>query len=155
MQNHSNARPSPVWILICLQVFLGLNALVGGGAFLLAPDGHLIQMPLSNLKNTPFSDFLIPGLLLFIFVGIFPIAVAYSLWRRPAWQWPNLLNPFKRIHWSWAGSLAAGVIAMIWITIQVKWLTVGLLHIIIFAWGVLLVLVTLLPKIRQYYSLIH
>jgi hypothetical protein len=155
VQNHSNARPSPVWILICLQVFLGLNALVGGGAFLLAPDGHLIQMPLSNLKNTPFSDFLIPGLLLFIFVGIFPIAVAYSLWRRPAWQWPNLLNPFKRIHWSWAGSLAAGVIAMIWITIQVKWLTVGLLHIIIFAWGVLLVLVTLLPKIRQYYSLIH
>jgi hypothetical protein len=153
MQNHSNARPYPVWILIFLQVFLGLNALIGGGAFLLAPDGHLIQMPLSNLKNTPFSDFLIPGLLLFIFVGIFPIAVAYSLWKRPAWRWPNILNPFKRIHWSWARSLAAGVIAMIWIAIQVQWLTVGLLHIIIFCWGALLLLVTSLPIIRRYYSL--
>jgi hypothetical protein len=67
------------WLLILLQVLLAVGAIFGGGAFLLAPDGHLIQMPLSHLKNSPFSDFLIPGLFLFTFLGIFPLAVAYSL----------------------------------------------------------------------------
>ena len=88
-----------------LQAFLGLNGLLGGGAFLLAPDGHLLQMPFSHLKNTPFSSFLIPGLLLFLFLGVYPIAVAYSLWRRPAWRWPDALNPFKQLHYRHGGRL--------------------------------------------------
>ena len=153
MQNHGN-RPFTVWMLILLQVLLGLGALAGGGAFLLAPDGHLIQMPLSNLKDTPFSDFLIPGVLLFTFVGIYPVAVAYGLWRRPGWRWPDILNPFKGNHWSWAGSLAAGMIVIIWITVQMLLLrSVAFLHVLYFGWGVLLLLITLLPNVRQYYRL--
>jgi len=45
-------------MLILLQVLLAVGALAGGGAFILAPDGHLIQMPIGHLKNTPFPDFL-------------------------------------------------------------------------------------------------
>jgi hypothetical protein len=100
-----------------------------------------------------FSNFLIPGVLLFVFIGIYPLAVAYSLWKRPGWRWPNVLNPFKRIHWSWAGSLAAGVLLMIWIGVQVQFMAIGFLHIICFAWGALLVLLTLLPRVRRHYRL--
>ncbi|RPI90911.1 MAG: hypothetical protein EHM40_17195 [Chloroflexi bacterium] len=152
MKTHIKSRPFAVSALIFLQIFLGLNGLLGGGAFLLAPDGHLLQMPFSHLQNTPFPDFLIPGLLLFMFLGLYPIAVAYSLWKQPAWRWPDTLNPFKQIHWSWAGSLAAGVIAMIWIIVQIQWIPAGFLHIFIVSWGILILLVTLMPSVRRYYK---
>lgn len=151
MTNNTNSLPPITKVLIFLHVFLGVNGLIGGGAFLLAPDGSLLQMPFSHLQKTPFSSFLIPGLLLFTFLGLYPVAVAYSLWKKPAWQWPDIINPFKRIHWSWAGSLAAGVIAMIWIIIQIQWIPIGFLHIFIFSWGVLILLVTLLRNVREHY----
>jgi hypothetical protein len=153
MKNRVDNRPFAVPVLIFLHILLGFNGLLGGGAFLLAPDGHLLQMPFSHLEKTPFSDFLIPGLLLFIFLGFYPIAVAYSLWRRPAWRWANILTPFKQTHWSWAASLSVGVTAMVWIIVQIQWIPVGFLHVFIFSWGVLIVLVTLLPNVRRYYTL--
>ena len=151
MKDNANRLPLTIKLLISMQVFLGLNGLLGGGAFLLAPDGHLLQMLFSHLKNTPFSDFLIPGLLLFMFLGVYPIAVAYSLWRKPTWHWPDFLNPFRQTHWSWAGSLTAGVIAMIWIIVQIQWIPIGFLHIFIFCWGILILLVTMLPMVRKHY----
>ena len=81
MNHLAHPRPLASWVLIFLQFFLGLQGLFGGGAFLLAPDGSLIQMPFSHLENTPFADFFIPGLLLFLFLGIYPIVVGYSLWK--------------------------------------------------------------------------
>ena len=143
-------RAFPVWALIFLQALLGLNALVAGGSFLIAPDGHLIQMPLSNLDNSPFTNFLIPGLLLLIFVGIFPLLVAYSLWRLPGWRWPEAINPFRRFHWSWAGSLAAGLIVIIWILVQIQWILVGVLHYTVLIWGFVILLITLTPAVRRY-----
>lgn len=151
-----NARPTPrpfaSSLLIFLQAFLGVQGLYGGIAFLLAPDGSLLGMPFSYLKSSPFTSFLLPGLLLFLFLGIYPIAVAYSLWARPDWPWPDALNPFKTMHWSWAASLAAGVIAMIWIIVQIQWIPPGFLHGFIFGWGVLILVVTLLPVVRRYYA---
>ena len=153
MKSRVNSSPWLVNLLIFLNAFLAFSALIPGGAFIIAPDGHLIQMPLSNLENSPFPDFLIPGILLFVFIGIYPAAVAFSLWKWPAWRWPDILNPFKQLHWSWAGSLAAGVILIIWIITEVQFMQVGLLHIFYFGWGVLILLVTLFPSVHEYYRL--
>ena len=150
MKERSRSMPASVRLLIFLLVFLGLNAIAAGGAFILAPDGRLIQMPLSNLKNSPFTDFLIPGILLFLFVGVYPFLVAYSLWKQPSWRWPEAINPFKGMHWSWAGSLAAGVALVIWITVQVQWITFGVLHAIFLVYGIVVLAVTLLPGVRRY-----
>lgn len=152
MNKTEQRRPLADALLIFLHIFLGLNGLLGGGALVLAPDGSLLQMPVSNMAKSPFADFTIPGLLLFTFLGVYPLAVAYSLWKRPPWRWPDALNPFKRIHWSWAGSLAAGVIAILWIVVQVQWVTFSFLQTFILSWGVLIVLVTLLPGVRRYYT---
>jgi hypothetical protein len=145
-------RPKVVWLLIGMQVFLAIGALSGGGAFILAPDGHLIQMPFSHLQKSPFPNFLIPGILLFVFLGIYPLLIAYSLWKQPGWHWLNFINPFKHIHWSWAGSLAAGVIVLVWITVEIFWVPFGFAHIFFLVYGVVLTGVTLLPNVRINYS---
>jgi len=93
-----------VWLLIALLAFVGVNATVAGAAFVVAPDGHLIRMPLSQLTRSPFADFRVPGLLLFVFIGLYPIFAAYGLWKGPRWVWLDVLNPFKQCHWSWAAS---------------------------------------------------
>jgi hypothetical protein len=153
MKDNTMTRPITIWILFYLQALLGLGALWGGMALMLAPEGsiieNLMQMPKNMLAGTPFSNYLIPGILLFTFVGIYPVAVAYSLWKRPLWKWPNLLNPFKPVHWSWAGSLAAGVILIIWITVQViLFRQMYFPHYLYIEWGTLIMLLTLLPKTR-------
>jgi hypothetical protein len=152
MTRERSARPFAVYVLIFLHVLLGLNGLFGGGALVLAPDGSLLQMPVSYLQRAPFADYFIPGLLLFALLGVYPLAVAYSLWKMPAWRWPDTINPFKNIHWSWAGSLAAGVIAALWILLQMLWVPFFFLQGIILGWGVLIVLDTLLPSVRRYYT---
>jgi hypothetical protein len=102
-------------------------------------------------KNSD-SSFLskFPGLLLFCFLGIYPLMIAYSLYKQPGWRWPQVLNPFKQIHWSWAGSISVGVITMIWIIVQIQWIPLGFLHIFVFAWGVLILIVTLSTGVRMY-----
>jgi hypothetical protein len=153
MPEKTKPRPFADWLLIAFHVILGINAVAAGAMFIMAPDGHLMQMPLSNLKDSPFRDFLIPGILLFAFVGLFPLGVAYSLWKHPDWRWPDVINPFKGSHWSWAGSLAGGVILIVWITAQVLLLrSVSWLHSFCWSWGVLLLLLTLLPSVRRYHQ---
>jgi hypothetical protein len=132
---------------------LGLGALFGGGSFILSPDRSLIGVPLELLAHSPFTNFLVPGLLLFFFVGVFPSVVAYSLWQRPAWHWPNLLNPFKRMHWSWAASLAAGAAVIVWIVIEIQFMPIGFVHILYLAWGALILILTLLPSVRRHFAL--
>ncbi len=152
MNTSQARRPLVASVLICLHIFLGLNGLYGGGAFVLAPDGSLLKIPLSYLQGSPFHNFFIPGLLLLAFLGLYPLAVAYSLWKRPAWGWPEAINPFKQRHWSWAASLAAGAIAVVWILVQVQWIPSSFLQTFILGWGVLILLFTLLPGVRRYYT---
>ena len=153
MKKIDTPRSFTVWALILLQFLLGLGALAGGGVLITAPDGSILHMPFSALHDSPFTSFLIPGIILFTFVGLFPLAVAYSLWKRPNWRWPNTLNPFKGMHWSWAASLATGVIDIIWITVEVQFMSVAGIHIFYWAWGLVLILLTLLPGVRQYCKL--
>ena len=71
----------------------------------------------------------------------------------PAWTWLNLVNPFNNQHWSWAGSLSAGVILIIWITVQVLLIkSVAFLHYLYWGWGTLLILLTLLPGVRRFHQ---
>jgi hypothetical protein len=119
---------------------------------MISPDGNLMQMPLFLIEDSPFSGFFIPGLILFLFVGVFPSCVAYGLWKRPGWNWPDVINPFKNIHWSWAGSLASGAIVSIWLTVELIWVSIGVLHYIYYAWSGAIILLTLIPVTRRFYQ---
>ncbi|MBN1157931.1 MAG: hypothetical protein JXA61_01005 [Bacteroidales bacterium] len=53
-----------------LQLFIALGALGAGFLMMVNPDGSKIQMPLGMLEDSPFKDFLIPGIILFTVNGL-------------------------------------------------------------------------------------
>jgi len=76
--------PGIARIAVALEIFLGIGALFGGGAFILAPDGHLLGMPTTLLAGSPFPSYLVPGIVLFTFLGIGPLLAAAITVRRRA-----------------------------------------------------------------------
>jgi hypothetical protein len=91
-------------LAMVLEIFLGIGALFGGIQFILSPDGHLLGVPLRMLAGTPFHSFLVPGLLLFTFVGLGPMAAAAITARRRA------IGPLA--------AFAVGLTLMGWITVE-------------------------------------
>jgi hypothetical protein len=91
-------------LAMVLEIFLGIGALFGGIQFILAPDGHLLGIPLRMLAGTPFHSFLVPGVLLFTFVGLGPVMAAAFTARRQA------IGPLA--------ALAVGLTLMGWITVE-------------------------------------
>ena len=69
-------RGRAAWIAIGALVLLGIGALAGGIALVAKPDGSIMHMPLAYLENSPFSDYLIPGLILGGLFGIGSLVVA-------------------------------------------------------------------------------
>jgi hypothetical protein len=72
--------------LVVLEVLRGLAA-VGGGLALVLTNGQLIRMPVELLRGSPFSSYLIPGLVL-LTVGISNLASAAAVLRRHRWDDP-------------------------------------------------------------------
>ncbi|MFF2019155.1 hypothetical protein [Paenibacillus sp. NPDC058177] len=153
-QPSGGKRPPSVVMLYILQVFLGVGAVAGGGALVADPGGGLLGMPLTLLERSPFSDFLVPGLLLFTVFGLFPLLVLYSMIRRPQWRWAEALNPFRTLHSSWAFSLYVGFGLIIWIMVQTYILNaVHWIHILYMSLGLLIQVVTLWPPVQRYFML--
>jgi hypothetical protein len=74
--------PGIARLAVVLEIFLGLGALFGGGALILGPDGHLLGMPTALLAGSPFPSYLVPGIILFTFVGVAPLVAAAITFRR-------------------------------------------------------------------------
>ncbi len=88
-----------------LQVFIGLGA-VGGGIMLISdPSGGGIGIPVELLEGSPFSDYLIPGLVLLTVNGLGSIIGSIMTFRR---------HRFCRLT-----AAVLGIFLMAWITIQV------------------------------------
>jgi hypothetical protein len=121
------ANPSPAMnryghLTVGLLVFLSIGALGGGIALVAAPDGSVLQMPKSMLEGSPFSDYLVPGLILAGLFGVGSLAVAVIGLRR--WR----IAPFL--------AFAIGVAQMIWIAVELAIIKgISILHPIYFCVG--------------------
>ena len=76
------------WQRIVLLVVLGyegLGALTGGGLLIARPDGRYMDMPVGLMHGT-FSDFLIPGIILFG-LGVLSVAAFFAVLRRRDTAW--------------------------------------------------------------------
>lgn len=105
------------------------------------------------LHHSPFSDFLIPGLVLGVVLGLVPIIVVWALIRQPKWRWVDTFNPFPERYWAWAFSLFIGFGLILWIDFQI--LFIGYVDILqsVFAFvGVIITVVTLLPSVQRWYT---
>jgi hypothetical protein len=59
----------------------GITAMAGGFALVASPDGALVDMPTSVLSHSPFSTFLVPGLLLVLVVGVGNVIAGWRVVR--------------------------------------------------------------------------
>lgn len=146
------SRPISIWLLIFLLLFLGLGGLYGGVAMLIDPSGSLLELT-DLLSLMPVSNFVFPGLFLFLIMGIAPIVLVYGLLTCPNWRWTLSISSGSKHHWSWTGTVLLGFLLALWLTIQ------GLL--IGFKWtiqyitainGCLIIVIAFLPKVRGFYK---
>jgi hypothetical protein len=72
-------------LLIILIIFQGLSGIAGGVGLIYDPTGEAINIPQSWLEGTMFGDYLIPGIILLVVLGIFPLIVSYGLVRKKEW----------------------------------------------------------------------
>lgn len=138
-----------VFLLCCLHLFLGIGALWGGTMLVLAPDGSKLGMELTWLNHAPFTSFLIPGIILFVFMGVLPMLTCYGLLYKPDWVWANLLNIYRGKHWSWAFSLYAGIIVILWIVFQQVWTGYFWLQPVMIGTGLLIMIISLIPSVMN------
>jgi TRAP-type C4-dicarboxylate transport system permease large subunit len=139
-------------IFLFLLGFLGLGAVGGGGTLIISPSGELIGMPISMLEESPFSSFLIPGVILSLVLGLIPLLLIIALLRKPESKLAERFNLFKDMHWAWAYSIYIGFILIIWIQLQIVFIQeVSLIHTFYVFLAVTILYTALLPQIRNLY----
>lgn len=124
----------PLWQRIILLIVLGYEAagaLLGGGFFIAAPDGRMMDMPV-DMMHGAFVNFLIPGIVLFG-LGVLNLSAFIAVLRR------------SRSDWFMAGLALGGLFFWFWVEIAI----LRELHWLHAMWGipVLIGWVVLIPLI--------
>jgi hypothetical protein len=141
-------------ILIILLAFLGVGALFGGGALIISPSGELLGMPLSMIKDSPFPNFLIPAIFLFVFLGLAPCLLIFALVKKPESKIAQRINLFKDMHWSWSFSVYIGLILIVWLQLEMMFIhSVHWSHTFYMFLAVAILIVAILPQVRNLYKL--
>jgi hypothetical protein len=92
------------WPLATLLFVVAITAIAGGGALVGAPRGTLMHADLALLAHSPFSTFLVPGLLLLGVIGIGHLVAAVLVVRRS-----RVANH---------AAFAAGIALLVWIVAE-------------------------------------
>jgi hypothetical protein len=122
-------------LLLVLQGFVGIGALAGGLAAITNPNAPM-GVTTEALKNSPFSNFLIPGIILFTIIGIGNIISAITLWYDFRFQC------YISCVFSWA--------LVIWIIVQCIMLQeIVYLHVIFFIIGLVEVVLSAVILFNQ------
>ena len=115
------------YLLFILVSFIALTATLSGLIMMSNPDGSILKIPLSLLSGTPFKNFLLPGLLLTVFVGVVNLLALYY----------NILRHPLRYNWAMAG----GFMISGWIIVQMILINAAhWLHFIYLGIGILIIL---------------
>ena len=115
-------------IALGILLFLGFTAILGGGGLISDPSGKRMGFPPELLEKTPFSDYLIPGIILLLAIGFLSLYISFQLLNSKK-NYPILV-------------IAQGLILIIWLATQ---LTLNpdfyypLLHVTYFLIGILLI----------------
>jgi CDP-diglyceride synthetase len=138
---NNRSKPASVFILLLLVLFQGLSGLAGGVGLVLDPSGKSLQIPINWLDNSPFNDYLIPGFILLIVLGVFPFITLYRLW-------------FK-MKWAWLFAFVLGIALLIWIGVEI--IIIGYqpdppLQLIYGLVGLIILILLFLPSVQKYYK---
>lgn len=146
-------RKTTSYILLFLMAFQVISAVPVGFSFITDPSGKGIGIPLELLNETPFNDYLIPGLFLLIVLGFFPAFTLFGLITNKPFKLSQKLNLYKEYHWSWAFSYYTGLLLVLWINMQLFFgIEFGILHFVYSILGLLIIVITHLPNTRNDYK---
>lgn len=108
-------------LLFALHLFVGVGAMAGGLAAITNPQAPL-GVPVEVLKNSPFSNFFIPGIILFTIIGLGNIFSA-------------IMFHFKSKYQGYLSSVISWAL-VIWIVVQcIMMNAVAFLHVLFFIIG--------------------
>ncbi len=122
-------------LAIILLALLGALAIGGGSLLILAPSGKSMQFPLELLDGTPFTNYLLPGLILFFSIGVLSLIIAVLIFKK-APRYPRWI-------------ILEGLILLGWLSIEL-WLNpdffVPYMHYPLYVIGVLLLILGVVIK---------
>jgi len=95
-------------LLGIVQIFIAISAIPAGITFIIDPSGQLNGTTTGLLANSPFSNFLIPGLFLLIVHGVGNLFCA--------------LLSFQRLNIASIAGMLLGTTLLLWIIFQVIWI---------------------------------
>lgn len=122
-----------------LLLIQALGGLAGGASLSIRPDGSVMQMPVSYLHGSPFSDYLIPGLCLLLVLGVLPLVVLVGVWRGAAW--------------AWYGAFTVGCGLIIFEIVEFGVIGYNWMQVLFGGIGVLITAACLLPSVRRYHRM--
>ncbi len=67
---------------IVIVGFTAIGAIYGGLSMVFMPSGGLLSLSTGLLDGSPFVDYLVPGIFLFVFVGLFHLAALIYLLKK-------------------------------------------------------------------------
>ncbi|MBS1773779.1 MAG: DUF998 domain-containing protein [Bacteroidetes bacterium] len=112
-------------ILLTVLGYEGLGALLGGCLLVAEPDGQLMDMPV-DLMHGAFSNFLIPGIILFA-LGVLNVVAFFAVLRR------------TQSDWLMAGLAMGGLNIWFWIEIAI----LQVIHWLHLMWGLPVIIGTI------------
>lgn len=139
--------------LLILTTFLGVNGAIEGLLFMIRKDGSLLGMDSSWLSGSPFPDFFIPGVCLFLFVGVMPLITAVGLINAKIWPGLNRFNIYPEQHWAWTFSLYSAITSLLWICIQQLITQFFWIQPVILGIGIGILILTLLPAQMEKFTI--
>ncbi len=121
--------------LIAIHLFVGIGAIIGGLAAIINPEEPL-GITVEALKNSPFNNFLIPGIILFVIIGVGNLFSALMSLLRSKFQ-------------GYISSIL-GWALMIWIVVQCIMLdSIIFLHVLFFIIGAIIAVLSAFILFKQ------
>lgn len=143
-----------VYLLMVLMALQSISAIPSGWAMITDPSGTNLGIPIDILELSPFPDFLIPGLFLFIFLGLLPVLILYGLITMKDLKWTRPINLYKNQHWSLTFAYYLGLLLVLWINMQLLFIQkYFFLQVVFSLLGIAIVFLTHLPNTKQNYAL--
>lgn len=143
------------YLLCVLLTFLGINGTYGGVLLFIKPDGSLLGMQENWLQNSPFHNYFIPGILLFIFLGLLPLLTFVGLVKQVSLKWINRLNIYSDRYWAWTFSIYTSIVSVIWITMQLIMTQYFWIQPLIIFVSLGILICALSPGVMNYYQKEH
>lgn len=121
--------------LFGLHLFVGIGAIAGGLAAIINSQQPL-GMTVELLQNSPFSNYLIPGIILFTVIGLGNVISAFMF------RFKSKFQGYISSVFSWA--------LVIWIVVQCIMLNaIGFLHVLYFIIGLIQAVLSMIILLEQ------